>query len=176
MGERKNKMYISYISYEHEKALARSRNDLGTEFYRISNDLEEKTKGRSPKYLDRKEMFALMDRFLDLYRRLPVKFPDKRDFLFSCMKKIFRGSQDFQHSTHQSCQFISHSPDYAWNQWQNVCGCEELFHTPFHAMHFTLIPCKDATYAICIPYHTGIMEAHRIGECPHSRYKVVGNE
>jgi hypothetical protein len=171
MGERKNRMI--YTTHNQNLILRGTRkshvrngiNDLREELRKVYRD------GAQGK-LDRQEMFSMIDRFLALYRELPTRFPHKSEFLHDAVTNIFQNSEEYFASQETTSAHVGYSPERVWNAWQSLCGCDELLHTPFFAMHFTLIPCKEATYAICIPYKTGIMEAHKIGECPHTRYKV----
>jgi len=130
-------------------------------------------KGKSDKVEleDRTEFFEYLNGILDIYKTIPKRISeyDRRNWLHDIVHNVL--NNDYSFTGGDTIKYLCHYPSRP-SVLESLCGCEGTKHTAWNALHFTLLSCDDATFVCCIDYRTGEMVAHRIGECPLSRYKI----
>jgi len=134
----------------------------------------------SMKKLTRKQKFLHKIKLvLDYYRKHHPKGIRKIEHRDALHTIIYDMLADYRISTgrcdrYGQAYYISEHPtsDKKWN-YSTLCGCNKLEYNRNDAIHITFGNCssKRTKKAICIPYKTLRISQHKIGECPHTKYK-----
>jgi hypothetical protein len=73
--------------------------------------------------------------------------------------------------------YVSHSVDH-WATRETICACYnekiDIEYTPYYQVHWVYDKrfCKVGNFCYCINMKDLKMIRHRIGDCPHSNYRV----
>ncbi len=116
--------------------------------------------------LSRHQLLKEVEEVLDSFKKIPSTFRNKRIELWRCISVIVENGYSGGEGE------VSHRPRN-WNTMVSLCGCDTLRYTPFYTIHFTLVTCSKRAVIYCIHIETLTLSKHRLGECPHGKYKAI---